>query len=133
MRASIEGPMATSADRPVLMVLVSMLLGTLLLAGSCDHTQLSGKVEPARVDTKVGEQVELTLEVPPKLDGCVRDELWEVEPASLGEVQHRDESGSKHRRVTFVARSSGTGQIRVLGFCRQTNPQPITTVEVRVR
>ena len=124
--------MNVSPHRHVFLAVSSMLLGTLLLGGSCDQTKLSGTVHPSPVSARVGEKVTLTLQVPADIDECVHREMWEVEPRSLGEVVHADDSARKRRRVTFVGKAPGTGQIRVDGFCRQTNPQPITRVGVRV-
>ena len=109
---------------------VIAVLGLMTLGGGCDHTELEGTIHPSPVKVKVGESITLTLEVPPELEG-IHKEMWDVDPDSLGVIDYGD-CGENCRQVIFTATSPGTGGIGVCGFYKQTNPQPITDVEVIV-
>lgn len=109
---------------------VIAFLGLVTLGGACDQTQLEGIIHPSPVKAKVGDTISLTLEVPPELEG-IYWEMWVVSPESLGVINY-DTSGEKRREAAFTAISPGTGVIAVCGFYKQTNPQPITEVEVIV-
>jgi len=111
----------------IAIVLVITLIITLT---GCDHTDLDGEIYPSPLIMTVGETVSLTLEVPDELDEIYR-ECWTVEPDSLGTIEY-DDSQEKNREVTFTAANAGTGLIEVWGFYKQTNPQFITEVNVRV-
>ena len=109
---------------------VIAFLGLATLGGACDQTQLEGIIHPSPVKVKVGESITLTLKVPSALEG-IHKEMWDVDPDSLGVIDYGD-CGENCRQVTFTAMSPGTGGIGVSGFYKQTNPQPITDVDVIV-
>jgi hypothetical protein len=110
--------------------LIIALLGLMTLGSGCDHTELEGTIHPSPVKVKVGESITLTLEVPPELEG-IHKEMWDVDPDSLGVIDYGD-CEENCRQVTFTATSPGKGGIGLCGFYKQTNPQPITDVEVIV-
>jgi len=106
------------------------LLAVLSFAGTCDRTRPGGTIQPSPVRAKIAEPIALTLEVKADQEGIHR-ETWVVDPPELGELSW-DEAADRRRRATFVGRKAGRGTIRVSGFLRQTNPQPIAEVAVTV-
>jgi hypothetical protein len=110
----------------------------ILTAGSCDHTQLRGRIVANPMQARVGEAVELELEIPPELDR-IHWVMWTVRPTAeleYDEVHGRefDPSFSKaDRRAVFRAARPGEYLITTEGFYRQTNPQPIAEITLIVR
>lgn len=103
-----------------------------LALAACDHTRLTGRIVPERETVRVGESLRLDLEVPPDLAG-IRRVMWEVDPADAGEIRWtRAETGTADREAVLVAKRAGEIEVRALGFYRQTNPQPITSLRLRV-
>ena len=110
----------------------------ILIAGTCDHTQLRGRIVAYPMQARVGEAVELELEIPPELDR-IYWVMWKVQPSAdldYDQVHGRelDPSYSKaDRRAVFRASRPGEYVIRTEGFYRQTNPQPIAEITLIVR
>lgn len=108
-----------------------LTIATVASASSgCRDQAPPGRVEPASIETKVGQTVPLELFMRPAHENMQR-EIWKVEPASLGEVYY-DQATAKHRSAMFRAKQSGTGKITVQGFSKDAKPQPITQVPVTV-
>ena len=111
-----------------------------------DHTKLSGIITVDKTNIKIGETVTLMLTVPDKLDAIHRLH-WEVRPATAGEIiytQIEYEAGEKNRdgvisypkddrTARFTARQTGTCTITVVGFFKQTNPQPVASLELVIQ
>lgn len=94
----------------------------------CEERAPQGRVEPEKVETKVGQTVSLELTFRPKHEGVQR-EIWKVEPAELGEIYY-DQATARHRSAVFRAKQAGTGKITVQGFL--TDPKPHRVAEVPV-
>ena len=102
-------------------------------AGSCDRTHIEGTVVPSSLRIRVGESVELTLQVRSDLSAQTRREDWVVEPETLGTIVV-DEAHKNARHATFQALSTGQGAIRAYAFYGpQTSPQLVDSVRVEVR
>lgn len=112
------------------LILIIALAGLGVITAACDSTDLEGTIIPSPVEAKVADEIVITLEVPAELREIHR-EMWQVEPESLGTITCT-ETGDNCRQATFTAVSPGEGTIEVWGFYKQTNPQFITEVEVRV-
>ena len=102
----------------------------MMLAGSCDQTELEGKITPSPIEVATGETVTLSLEVPSELEKIHR-EMWRVVPDNLGTIECVS-SEEACRKVFFKAEAPGTGIIEVWGFYKQTNPQFIAEAEITV-
>lgn len=116
---------------PTRRCLAAAALVSLALA-ACDHTRLTGRIVPEREVVRVGESLRLDLEVPPELSNIHRV-LWELEPADAGEIRWtRAETGTADRAAVVVPSRAGEFEVRALGYYKQTNPQPITSIRLRV-
>ncbi|MGE4291321.1 MAG: hypothetical protein AB7E32_03830 [Desulfovibrio sp.] len=98
-------------------------------AGSCDHTVLRGDILPSRPVVAAGQTVEFTLDVPPELNG-IHNEYWRVTPGDAGRFEPEDATG---RKAVFRALRPGPCCVEVWGFYRQTNPQPISAMELNIQ
>ena len=119
-------------------------------AGSCDQTDLTGTITLLDDAATVHMPLPLELEVPEHLAEIYRVH-WDVDPALAGEVLYGDKLventtaeqrqqyfGSKEnfrmdRHALFLPRKPGMITLSVEGFFRQTNPQPITTIEIEIK
>ena len=107
--------------------------------GTCDHTVLRGEIITSETEIKVGQKVKLELEIPQELDGIHRIS-WYVEPATAGEIEYvqyevkfgEEEYGKEDRIAYFTAKEIGKCTISVYGFYKQTNPQPITYINIAI-
>lgn len=102
--------------------LAVLLLFLASFAGSCDHTQLTGRILAPEGPIQMGVPVPLALEVPENLDGIHR-EYWRALPEGCGTILPTDHQG---REVVFIPATPGDCRIEAWGFYKQTNPQPIT-------
>jgi hypothetical protein len=135
--ASCLNPTMGGGRRPrhVLWLAGLALLG---IAGTCDHTRLRGTIVVDRHRPVVGDSIGLRLEVPAELDG-IHWVSWNATPSSACSVSYvrveRDErSRSKaDRAATLVAEAAGACHIEVSGFYKQTNPQPITELDLEIQ
>lgn len=107
--------------------ILAVFFGT--FAGSCDHTVLQGEIHSPDAELRVGEQVLLELHVPEEQKG-IHNEYWLVTPQDAGSFLPEGGSG---RCALFMALKPGTCTVKVRGFFRQTNPQPITSMELTIR
>jgi hypothetical protein len=110
------------------------IVGLFSLAGSCDHTDLRGKISPSPVNASIGDTILLTLSVPDDLEG-IHNELWSVIPENLGNIIFDALQGTETKKVreaTFIAKENGEGVIEVHGIYKQTNYQHITETKVLV-
>ena len=110
--------------------------------GSCDHTVLRGAIVPERPVVRVGETVGLELKLPAELEGVHRI-FWRIDTRGAG-VLRMERGGEpdsigvpwddsrKAFKVFFTAVKPGPCVISVSGFYKQTNPQPITKIEIEV-
>ena len=96
-------------------------------ASSCDRTALSGKIVVEKEDLRIGETIQLKLEVPEELKGIHRVH-WDVEPEDAGLFEVKDD-----RTASFTAQTAGECDITTWGFYKQTNPQFITKVKLSIR
>lgn len=109
------------------LAMLTLFLAT--FAGSCDHTVLTGDIVTSSMEIAQGQTIQLTLQVPAELDGIHR-EYWLVEPRDAGRFEPEDPSG---RFATFRAMRPGPCKVEVWGFFRQTNPQPISAIELTIK
>ena len=104
------------------------LLFLVCFAGSCDHTVLTGAIRGPGI-LSAGRPQAMTLEVPEELEG-IHGEQWLVEPPEAGRFEPGQGQG---RSVVFLPLRPGRATIRVFGFLRQTNPQPVTAKDILIR
>jgi hypothetical protein len=129
-----------------------ILIGLLLL--SCDRTVLEGDILP-QVDTfKVNQMIPLVLQVPEELEEIHRT-MWHIDYEGydiedmktqlfegeeildiLSEEEIKDlfnlEEINYDRIALFIPNQATTYVVIVDGFFRQTNPQGITSLEIKV-
>lgn len=121
----------------------------MLTGGTCDQTRLTGEVHLADTPVKIGTIIPLWLEVPANLSEIYRVE-WEVEPQANGEVVYGSQllgnytaeelatyfdtgEGINFDRVAlFLPKKKGKCTIYVTGFYKQTNPQPVTALDLEI-
>jgi len=118
------------ALKKCLVIGIYMILIMFLLAGTCDHTKLRGTIVPERAVIKVGETIRLELKVPKELERIKRIS-WFAEPNEAGTFQEKDEDEDS-REVFFTAKKPGKCIICTYGFYKQTNPQPITEIQIEI-
>ncbi|MDA3938431.1 MAG: hypothetical protein PF693_03855 [Spirochaetia bacterium] len=115
-----------------------LLVVILLFSVSCDHTSLTGEIIVDSSEFKIGNDYHLYLEVPPELDG-IYWVTWEVEPAELVSINFELCSGPDcgknsnykgDRTAVITPLKSGEIEIKVSGFYKQTNPQPIARKKI---
>ncbi|MBN2795086.1 MAG: hypothetical protein JXR88_06755 [Clostridia bacterium] len=129
------------------------ILMILLFLVSCDHTDLSGDIIVSDRLWYVGDLIPLRLEVPEELEE-IHDVMWGVynlehpdvalEILFTGEtiLNYIDENTLENllnlneidydRVVLFIPNESGHYRVEVEGFYKQTNPQPITELEITI-
>lgn len=130
-----------------LFLLIVILFSTLI--SGCDHTELTGEIIIPERDIKVGDSIPLILKVPENLSEIYRV-MWTVEPKEIGEIVEGDELFEElstkelkilfnqldeinpDRIALFKAKETGSAEIFVAGFYRQTNPQGITAIDIEV-
>ncbi len=132
-----------------------LLISLVFLGGSCDHTDLSGEILIVQSDAD-GRNSLLLLEVADEL-GDIHDVMWVVRKiegeedimmddlivigSDLFDYYSEDELKqivdtdilNFDRIALFIPTLSGQYTIRADGFYKQTNPQPITRIEVEVK
>lgn len=117
-----------------------IILGVVFLCcfnGTCDQTVLTGKIVTEKNTLKINETIPLRLEVPQDLDEIYRIG-WIVDPSDAGIIRYKEYSvyldrnqyGKEDRVAQFTALKEGKCTIRTLGFYRQTNPQPIASIDL---
>lgn len=126
-----------------------------MLSG-CDHTELVGTIVVDEMKLNVGEPVLIMLEVPDDMEE-IHGVLWATYYKDNGqdmrgtdqfiyvdelEQLYTDEQLlnlfgitelKEDRMVVLIPTHSGEHTIEVYGFLYQTNPQPITNLEVIVK
>lgn len=130
--------------------ILSLLFMVLIILNGCDHTDLTGEVIVSDTNVKTGETISLKLKVPEKLSE-IHMVMWRTEPEEKGEIiwgeqivdNFTDEElnnyfGEKRgnlnidRIALFTAKEKGECTIFVAGFYKQTNPQPITSIKLKI-
>ncbi len=125
-----------------------IFISILSLTG-CDHTRLSGKIIIPDTKIKVGDKIPLKLEVPEELSGIYRT-MWYPNSNEFGEIIEgeellekltekelenyfgKNENLNPDRITIFIPKKKGKCTIFAAGFYRQTNPQPITSIEIEI-
>lgn len=122
-----------------------LILSLFLLAGSCDHTRLTGEIMTNKKSIKLGEEVSLELKLPADLDE-IYGIYWEVEPKEFGELKYINRGVGALQNIngeykvvykddmkaTFKPQKSGDCIINVFGYYKQTNPQHITSISLTI-
>jgi len=110
---------------------------------ACDHTKLSGEIHTSLEEIIVGDTIQLSLKIPSSLEGIYWVH-WEIDPAEAGIItfskpseknKEKDELkkyGHEDRSATFIPLRTGNAKILVYGYFKQTNPQPITSLEILI-
>lgn len=135
-------------------LILSVIMILLLFIVSCDHTDLSGEIVVIQSNT-VDNNMLLMLEVPDDLSE-IHGVMWTVWKTSGEEsimindlmviednlLEYFTEDDLKqliksdtlnlNRLALFTPTSSGKYIIEVDGFYLQTNPQPITQIEIEI-
>lgn len=110
-----------------------LVMFILLFSGSCDHTILTGEIIVDSSEFKTGNEYSLYLEIHPELDGIYWI-TWEVEPADFANINFDvctdDDCGKGStykgdRTAVLTPLKPGEIEIKVSGFYKQTNPQPV--------
>ncbi len=138
--------MIPKAHFAMLLICLTLLIIT---GGTCDQTRLTGEILVRETGIRVGDTVPLQLVVPENLSGIYRVE-WEVEPETSGAIffgtqlleSLTDEELALYfgtskginadRIALFLPKEKGTSTIFATGFYKQTNPQPITTIDLEI-
>lgn len=131
-----------------------LLIAALLILTACDHTDLSGDVIVLNDTHQVGEIIPLLLEVPDELseiyrvdwllhdgdDTLVNDDEVMIQGQAV--IDAYDEQWIKDmfdindvnvdRICLFIPKNNGEYKIELYGFLNQTNPQPITELEISI-
>lgn len=134
--------------RICLVFLITIIMFSLV---SCDHTQLTGEVDIPDTKIEVGNKIPLVLVVPEELSGIYRT-MWAVEPEEKGDIIYGEElldtlteeemtayfgSGKESlnadRIALFIPKEIGECTILVDGFYKQTNPQKITSIDIKIQ
>ncbi len=114
-------------------MMLPFLLLILLSSGFYDYTVLPGEIVVESSELKIGSEYSLYLEVPSELDG-IYWLTWEVEPAELASINFEfctgDDCGKGSsfrgdRAAVITPLKTGEIEIKVSGFYKQTNPQPV--------
>jgi len=137
-----------------LFIILSLSLAFLFLT-SCDRTRLEGEIIVLQENIKAGDEVSLVLNVPDKLKGIYRT-MWTVENQGTGEIDidvqilqgealqdrytieqlkeiFNTEEINYDRVAIFIPENAGKYTVYVEGFFKQTNPQPISSLEIDVQ
>lgn len=132
--------------KPKIILLLLALLLSISFITACDHTNLTGEISIINNDS---EYITLILEVPDELED-IHDVMWTVNPINMGKIYSDDmlfESFSigeikelfgdksslpRDRMAVFAPAKSGKVKIEADGFYLQTNPQPITALEIDI-
>ena len=132
-------------------ITVFLIVILVFLGGSCDHTDLSGDILIVQSDAD-GRNSLLLLEVPDELND-IYDVMWAVRKENImmnelivsgsDVLNYYDEEELKQimakenlnfdRIALFIPSLNGQYTISADGFYKQTNPQPITRIEVEVK
>ena len=116
------------------------LLVFLLSSGLYDHTILTGEIVVESSELKIGNEYSLYLESPSDLDG-IYWVTWEVEPADSASINFEvctgDDCGkgssyTGDRTAVITPLKPGEIEIKVSGFYKQTNPQPIARKRIKL-
>lgn len=111
-----------------------------LFSGSCDHTILSGEIVVPGSELRMGKEYALSLEIPPELDGIYWID-WEVDPSDLAIIEFKGCTGTDcgkdsnykgDRTAVITPIKPGGIEIKVSGFYKQTNPQPIARKKIKL-
>lgn len=125
---------------------ISVLLLILLplMGGSCDRTDIRGKGEIVigEDNLAVGDEIDLTLNIPGELEGKVYKAMWRVDPADAGTIIYEENriigedtiEFTKDREATLVPAKEGPLTVDVMMiYYRQTSPQTIATKELEIK
>ncbi len=121
-------------------MILPFLLFLLLSSGFYDHTVLTGEIVVESFELKIGSEYRLYLEVPSELDG-IYWLTWEVEPAELASINFEFCTGNDcgkgssyrgDRAAVITPLKPGEIEIKVSGFYKQTNPQPVARKVVKL-
>ena len=129
------------------------IVATLFVVTSCDHTDLEGEITLLVDAPSVAVAIPIRLDVPDDLED-IHDVMWSVQDEegnylleegviygealveAVGEdwivATYGALDGNYDRAMLFSPSEPGRYTIEADGFYLQTNPQPITTIEVVV-
>jgi hypothetical protein len=99
--------------------ILSFCIALMACAGvqACRQDIPKGVVRPSKIEVEVDGVQHLQLEVASKY-ATVRNEIWKVEPESLGTVYY-NQAEPERRNATFRGAQPGTGRIVVMAFYEQ--------------
>jgi len=126
-------------------ILLIIILLIFSFAGTCDHTELTGKIILNKEIIHVGDEISLELKIPKDLDE-IYGIYWDINPKDIGEIIYTERGvdalqningGYKvvykdDRKANFIPLKSGKCVIEVSGYYKQTNPQPITSITLNI-
>lgn len=142
-----------NGKRKITMTLLILVLIFFILS-ACDHTELTGTIHMLSDDMTCNTEIPLELDVPDELSN-IHDVMWGVfyEDATSIDDQYiiygdllQDTYSEEHlkklfntaniryeRIAIFTPIEPGSYHIIVDGFYKQTNPQPITEIEITIK
>ncbi len=123
-----------------------------LMFSACDHTDLSGEVNVLTTTHRLDEPIAFVLDVPEKLNDIYRV-MWAADLVEDGArytmiygeelIEHYSEAElvelfdgriiEADRMAVFIPKKAGDYIIDVEGFYKQTNPQPITQIQIEIK
>jgi hypothetical protein len=128
------------------------VMSLILVFSACDHTDLSGEVTVITTTHRLDEPIAFVLDVPEELNDIYRV-MWAADSVEDGTryamiygeelIEHYSEAellelfdGRKieaDRMAVFIPKKAGDYIIDVEGFYKQTNPQPITQMQIEIK